>query len=85
MSEASKILNNPIVVIDLSYRILAHSDADDINENIWLENIQRGYCSYEFIAEVKKLKSFQIGIKYDLPYELNFGDSSILSIVSKVK
>ena len=48
-------LNNPVLVFDLSYKILAYSDKKLINNINWSQVVDRGYCSYEFISEIQKL------------------------------
>lgn len=82
---ASEILNNPVIVMDLSYKILAYSNIEDITDDIWIDNIKNGYCSYDFIMEVKKIKSVQDGRKSDEPYEVICKKSPILKLVSKIK
>ncbi|KAJ50539.1 sugar diacid utilization regulator [Clostridium tetanomorphum] len=82
---ASDILNNPVIVMDLSYKILAYSNIRDITDDIWIDNIKNGYCSYDFIVEVKKIKSVQDGKKFDEPYEVICNKSPILKLISKIK
>ncbi|WP_422487150.1 PucR family transcriptional regulator [Gudongella sp. DL1XJH-153] len=53
---SSQKLKNPLVVIDSGFRIIATSQEDIIADPIWNKNIQRGYCSYEFIKEVHRLE-----------------------------
>lgn len=52
---SEKTLNNSVIVIDASFKILSTSSKDNIKDDIWIKNIQRGYCSYKFITEVSKL------------------------------
>lgn len=82
---ASEILGNPIILIDLSYKILAYSSIVDITDPLWSDNIKKGYCSYDFVIAVRKMKSVQSGLKSEDPYEVMCNDSSILKLVSKVK
>ncbi|QGU94531.1 hypothetical protein GOM49_04955 [Clostridium bovifaecis] len=82
---ASEILNNPIIVIDASYKVLASSDLNDITDKYWKENIQRGYCSYDFIAEVRKIKSVKNGVNSNEPYEVVCKGSPILKLISNIK
>ncbi len=85
VQEASNMLNNPIVVIDLSYKILAYSNIKEVKDKLWIDNIKKGYCSYEFIVAVKKMRSVQAGMKSDEPYEVSSKKSPILKLISKVK
>jgi hypothetical protein len=48
-------LNNPVVVFDLSYKVLAYSDKKAVDNINWSKVVDRGYCSYEFINEIQKL------------------------------
>ena len=56
---SSEVLQNPIILIDSCFKVLAHSDIKYITEPFWIRNINLGYCSYEFISEVNKIKSFR--------------------------
>ena len=49
------LMNNPVIIIDTTFKIMANSDIDKIKESYWVESINRGYCSYEFISSVKNL------------------------------
>jgi sugar diacid utilization regulator len=82
---ASEILDNPIIVIDASYKVLANSDLGDITDKYWKENIQRGYCSYDFIAEVKKMKNVQNGVKSNEPFEVVCKGSPISKLILNIK
>lgn len=82
---SSEILNNPIVIIDASYKILAHSQSLEITDPYWIENIKRGYCSYDFIAAVKKIKSIEYGQKTDRPFEVVCGGSPIKKLIYKIE
>lgn len=50
LESASKIVKNPLIVIDTSFNVLASSSTYATEDKQWLENIERGYCSYEYIA-----------------------------------
>lgn len=50
---ASDVLGNPILVTDSSYNILAHSRHRDLDDDIWKTGWQRGYLTFEFIAQLK--------------------------------
>lgn len=78
---ASTILNNPVIIIDKSYKILAHSNKDEITDPYWKENIKNNYCSYDFIAAVKKMKSVQNGLKSNYPFEVTCLQSNLKKLV----
>lgn len=50
LEAASKIIKNPMIVIDTSFNILGFSTTYTTEDEQWLGNIERGYCSYEYIA-----------------------------------
>ena len=56
LKSAEKKLQNPIIVIDAGFKILDVSSDQGIDDPIWKRNIERGYCSYEFIKEVHNLE-----------------------------
>lgn len=51
----SRLLKNPLAVYDTSYYILAHSSIQHINDPVWLAGMKRGYCRYEYAAQLSKL------------------------------
>ncbi|MBS4538064.1 helix-turn-helix domain-containing protein [Clostridium sp. D2Q-11] len=81
---SSKILNNPLIFIDASFKIISYSSTYEITDKLWNENIHAGYCSYEFINEVKKLKSVKNSPNNNEPYIVTCDKSPIRRLVSKV-
>lgn len=53
---SEKKLLNPIIIVDAGFKILETSSKESIDDPIWRKNIERGYCSYEFIKEVHNLE-----------------------------
>ena len=81
---SSKVLKNPIILVDSSFKILAHSNIEYITEPFWIRNINLGYCSYEFISEVNKIKSFKNAPNSIDPFLVMCKESPIKKLVSKV-
>lgn len=81
---SSEIFENPVILIDSGFKVLAHSDVEEITEPFWLNNINMGYCSYEFISAVKKIKSFQSSPNTNEPFIVICPESPIRKLVSKV-
>ncbi|MBO1306109.1 helix-turn-helix domain-containing protein [Enterococcus sp. 669A] len=50
LDAASILIKNPMIVLDTSFNVLAYSQTYVTEDAQWLENITRGYCSYEYIA-----------------------------------
>ncbi|WP_291570097.1 PucR family transcriptional regulator [Clostridium sp. UBA4548] len=77
-------INNPIILIDGEFSVLAYSTNKEIKDSLWKENIEVGYCSYEFIAAVKKIKSVKESPLSIEPYKVVCDESNINKFVSKV-
>ncbi|MBW9154207.1 CdaR family transcriptional regulator [Clostridium estertheticum] len=84
IATASKLIGNPLIVIDLSFKILASSDLENITDLLWVDNVKKGYCSYEFIAELTKLDTLIKGRKTDRPFEVTCPESPIKKVVFKI-
>lgn len=81
---AAKIVDNPIVLIDPSYKVLSASSKHDIKDPLWEKYIQMGYCSYEFIVEVKKLTSIKTSMHKNEPFSVTCSSSNIQKMVKSV-
>ncbi|ERI95395.1 hypothetical protein HMPREF1982_00260 [Clostridiales bacterium oral taxon 876 str. F0540] len=80
----AETLNNPIILIDANFSIISYSNNKNISDELWSKNIQTGYCSYEFIAEVQKLKSVRNSPSNNEPFMVTCEASPIRRFVSKV-
>lgn len=56
---SSKLINNPLIVIDSSYNVLAYSKSIPVEDYQWKENIARGYLTYEYIAALNNLEGIK--------------------------
>lgn len=82
---ASKLIGNPLIVIDLSFKVLANSPIEKITDLLWMDKVKRGYCSYEFIGELTKLESLKNGRKTSYPFEVTCPESPNKKVVFKIK
>lgn len=82
---AAGLLGNPLIVFDASFRIVAHSGHEDIDDYIWSENIRKGYCSYDFIAAVNRMDSVRRGKQSDASYEVVCEETANTKLISKIK
>jgi hypothetical protein len=48
--KAGQYLNNPVVIINNAYNIIAHSEAIHVNDLTWNNAVKRGYITLEFAA-----------------------------------
>lgn len=51
----SKIIENPLMIIDNSYRVIGATDQSGCDDLLWLESIRDGYCSFEFVSQFNQL------------------------------
>lgn len=56
LTEAAKMIGNPIMIIDTNYRILYECSSDPCSDIVWNESIRNGYCSYEFVTQFNQLQ-----------------------------
>ncbi|WP_425446883.1 PucR family transcriptional regulator [Dethiothermospora halolimnae] len=81
---SSDLLNNPVVLIDTSFKVISHSDINDITDPLWVNNINSGYCSYEFIAEVNKMDSVKKSPTNENPFLVTCRANDIKKLTSKI-
>lgn len=78
---SSKLLGNPLIVIDLSYRIVGYSNSEDISDDFWVKFIQQGYCDYDFVIQVNALPCVKIGKISKTTYEVQCSQSDHKKLV----
>ncbi|MCJ7834623.1 helix-turn-helix domain-containing protein [Cuneatibacter sp. NSJ-177] len=71
---AALILQNPLVVVDLNFKILAFSHEQPLSNHQWLRAISRGYCSFEFIAEFQQSRQVQEASSSKRPFSVLLSD-----------
>lgn len=57
VNEVSRLLDNPVIVINTRYKILSSSNLFEIDDDTWNIAIKRGYCSYEYSVLLRKVAS----------------------------
>ncbi|MDR1246545.1 MAG: helix-turn-helix domain-containing protein [Clostridiales Family XIII bacterium] len=81
----SDIVGNPVVVVDNSYKILAYSRIDGLDDEPWRKSIDNGYYSDDIIEEIlSKYRIDDIGRKDNNPFFRFFERSKYKRIVSKL-
>lgn len=79
------LLQNPVIVINVSYQIVGHSNILDIEDAFWLDHIKNGFCPYEFIVKVNTLPCVKEGKRKENTYEVWCEESQNKKLVSKLK
>jgi len=51
---AEEIFNNPILVADNSFRVIAHAESPNLNDELWNDIIKSGYYPLEYTDAVIK-------------------------------
>jgi sugar diacid utilization regulator len=81
---SEKELNNPIILIDESFKVIKYSKGITVTDDIWADNIKNGYCSYEFVSEVNKLNSVRKSPATMEPFSVKCHANQITKLVSKL-
>ena len=84
INHAEDLLKNPIIIIDESFKVIEYSKRIPLTDDVWVKNIKNGYCSYEFVATVKKLKTFKEAPISDKPFAVTCHANKINKRVSKL-
>jgi len=64
INTAAKLLGNALILVDSSQKVLAHSTLYEIVDPLWAQNIEMGYCSYEFVQKVRSNSHMKEWSKY---------------------
>ncbi|RSK25768.1 hypothetical protein EJF36_02030 [Bacillus sp. HMF5848] len=84
MEIGEKLLNNPIIVIDESFKVIQYTKRLHLTDEIWARNVAKGFCSYEFITEVNKLKALANSPDSHIPFSIECHANKIKKWVSKL-
>lgn len=53
INTAAEFMGNALILVDDRNRVLAYSTVYKIEDPLWAQNVERGYCSYEFVQKVR--------------------------------
>ena len=84
LNDAAQLIHNPLIVIDISYNIIAYSTCFDVNDEQWRKNIERGYCSFEYIAGFNEIEGVRNAPDSDEPFKIHCNTSPLRRCLSKL-
>lgn len=84
LCETAKACGNPLVVLDISGKILAHSSPFDVPDTLWIQSVERGYCPYEFMDHIKQIRSKKISPKNSEAFISICSDNQLVYLCSKI-
>lgn len=67
LDTVSAIIEDPVMVIDNSFRLVRCSEVSECSDLVWMESIKNGYCSYEFVSQFNKLNEIEDIKRGDAP------------------
>ncbi|MEG0250769.1 MAG: helix-turn-helix domain-containing protein [Peptostreptococcus sp.] len=53
VNSASSRLGSSIILCDEELKIIAYSESIEVTDDVWKNNIERGYCDYKFISHAQ--------------------------------
>lgn len=84
IDRTSALLCNPLIIVDGHFKIVHAAQADRVDDRYWNINLRMGYCSFEFITEVKKIESFLHAPEDEEPFLMTCPGSDTKRLVSKI-
>lgn len=59
INTAAALLGNALILVNSAHKVLVHSTNYEIVDPLWVQNIERGYYSYEFVQKVRTNRDMQ--------------------------
>ncbi len=84
INAAAVRLGNSLLFCDMNFKIIAYSTPIPVLDPLWIVNIKKGYCCYEFINEVKELDSIRNASQTTAAIEVTCTKSPFRKLSSKV-
>ena len=84
LNAAAQMIHNPLIVIDISYNVIAYSTCYDVHDEQWRKNIERGYCSFEYIAGFNEIEGVRNAPDSDDPFKIHCNTSPLRRCLSKL-
>lgn len=77
-------LGNPLILIDLDFKVIVYSTISPITDELWRKNVERGYCSYEFIKTTLSMKELQNPSYPTDPVEVSCTESPYRKLCNRI-
>lgn len=77
-------LQNPVIVLDISYKVLGYSKNYEVEDYQWQQNINRGYCSYEYIGAFNRIEGVSSAPDTNEPFIIDCFTSHLRRYISKI-
>lgn len=84
MNLAASKLGNPLILLDENFKVLSYSNVFSINDSLWAQNIQRGYCRYEFVTAVSEMEMVKNATLTVEPTVVKCSGSALRKLSSKI-
>lgn len=81
---AAEIVCNPLIIVDTSFKVLGYSENYKVKDKLWIENINRGYCTYDFLVLADELAPKQKAPENSEAYEIYCPISPTSKLGSKI-
>lgn len=84
LDELEEKTGNAIAVLDITGKIIANSRPFEVPDPLWIQSVERGYCPYEFMEHLGKLRSKNISPKTTEAFVSFCEDTSLTYLCSKI-
>lgn len=80
------ILNNPIMLMDTSYKVLSYKTDTTVEDEVWADLVTRGYSSYKYVTKFKYERIIEKVLLNEDPVILDTGVAEkIRRIIGKIQ
>ncbi|HHX37418.1 MAG TPA: PucR family transcriptional regulator [Clostridiaceae bacterium] len=84
VQSCADLLQNPIIVIDLSFYVISYSDINQITDEYWHLNCKQKFCTPEFIVQFTHLPDVVKSLDHRDSFQVNCPYSVYNKILGKI-
>ncbi len=81
---AAQLIQNPFIVLDISYKVLGYSENYRVEDYQWQQNIKRGYCSFEYIGGFNRIDGVRAAPDSNEPFIVECFTSPLRRYITKL-